>query len=82
MSGFSAQESGNLRIRSAMMDALIAHIEKSGLKQEEVARILGITQPRVPDLMRGKLHLFCARRPRQYARTFGLRVGIRVRRVA
>jgi len=41
-----------------MMNALIAEIEKKGLTQAQAAKLLGVTQPRVSDLMRGRLHLF------------------------
>jgi predicted XRE-type DNA-binding protein len=35
-------------------------ITARGLKQAEVAELLGVTQPRVSDLMRGRIDLFNA----------------------
>lgn len=56
--GFSAEESENLRIRSEMMVRLARVIDDRGLTQAEAARIFGVAQPRVSDLVRGKIDLF------------------------
>jgi predicted XRE-type DNA-binding protein len=48
----------NLKLRSAMMMALKSHIRRQGLNQAEAATLLGVTQPRISDLMRGKIDLF------------------------
>ena len=49
---------GNMKIRSVLMDELISHITQEGMTQLEAAQKLGVTQPRVSDLMRGKIDLF------------------------
>ena len=51
-------EAAHMRLRSQLMIALRDHIERSGLSQTQAARVLGVTQPRVSDLMRGKIELF------------------------
>jgi predicted XRE-type DNA-binding protein len=56
--GFPVAEAENLRIRSELMARLARVIEERELTQAEAARILGVTQPRVSDLVRGKLDLF------------------------
>jgi predicted XRE-type DNA-binding protein len=48
----------NMRLRSTLMMALKDHIVRSGLSQSEAAKLLGVTQPRISDLMRGKIELF------------------------
>jgi predicted XRE-type DNA-binding protein len=48
----------NLRLRSQLMMALKDRIAREGLNQSDAARLFGITQPRVSDLMRGKIELF------------------------
>jgi predicted XRE-type DNA-binding protein len=80
--GFSASEAENLRLRSAMMNALIAQIEKRKLTQSEAARLLGVRQPRVSDLMRGKIHLFSIDTLVNMLASAGLRVDLRVRQAA
>ena len=48
----------NMKLRSTLMMALKDHIVRAGLSQSEAAKLLGVTQPRVSDLMRGKIELF------------------------
>ncbi len=51
-------EAQNMKIRSAMMIAICDYIKTEGLTQKEAAKKLGVTQPRISDLMRGKIDLF------------------------
>ncbi|MFC6014257.1 helix-turn-helix domain-containing protein [Nocardia lasii] len=51
-------EAENMRLRSRLMIALTEHIERSEWTQVAAAERLGVTQPRVSDLMRGKIGLF------------------------
>ncbi len=48
----------NMKLRSASIMALKDHIARTGLSQLEAAKLLGVTQPRISDLMRGKIKLF------------------------
>lgn len=48
----------NLRLRAEMMNKLHNYIEQQGITQEEAGRLMGITQPRVSDLVRGKVDRF------------------------
>jgi predicted XRE-type DNA-binding protein len=48
----------NLKLRSALMIALKEQIEHRRWTQGAAARRFGVTQPRVSDLMRGKIDLF------------------------
>jgi predicted XRE-type DNA-binding protein len=56
--GFSREESENLKIRTDLMIRLSKLIESRGLTQAEAARVFGVTQPRVSDLVRGKINRF------------------------
>src|SRR5258708_38799686 len=51
-------EAENMKLRSALMMALGEHIQSQSWTQAEAARRLSVTQPRVSDLLRGKIHLF------------------------
>jgi predicted XRE-type DNA-binding protein len=51
-------EAQNMKIRSGMMTALCGYIKSEGLTQKEAAKRLGVTQPRISDLMRGHIGLF------------------------
>jgi len=48
----------NLKVRSALMTVLKGHIEAEGLTQKQAAKLFGVTQPRISDLMQGKIDLF------------------------
>jgi predicted XRE-type DNA-binding protein len=56
--GFPSEEAEYLKIRSTLMIRLRKTIEAEGMKQAEAARLFGVTQPRVSDLYKGKIHLF------------------------
>jgi len=56
--GFPTEEAEYLKIRSSLMIHLRKAIEAKGMKQAEAAKLLGVTQPRVSDLYKGKIHLF------------------------
>jgi predicted XRE-type DNA-binding protein len=51
-------EAENMKLRSALMMALEDHIRGQGWTQAEAACRLSVTQPRISDLLRGKIHLF------------------------
>jgi predicted XRE-type DNA-binding protein len=80
--GFEPAEAENLRIRSAMMRALVAYIRKEKLTQARAAKLLGVTQPRVSDLMRGKIHLFSIDNLVVLLAAAGLRIDLKVKRAA
>ncbi len=48
----------NMRLRSSLMMALKDYIARQGLSQSQAAKLFGVTQPRVSDLLRGKIDLF------------------------
>lgn len=56
--GFSGDEAEYLKVRADLMVNLQQVITARGLKQVEAAKLLGVTQPRVSDLMRGRIDLF------------------------
>jgi predicted XRE-type DNA-binding protein len=80
--GFRPAEAENLRIRSAMMRALVTFIRKSKLSQGRAAKLLGVSQPRISDLMRGKIHLFSIDNLVNLLAMAGLRVDVRVKTAA
>jgi predicted XRE-type DNA-binding protein len=56
--GFDYEESENLRVRADLMIELSRLIESKGWTQEEAAEIMGVSQPRISDLIRGKIDRF------------------------
>ncbi len=57
---------------------LKADITRAGMSQAEAARLFGVMQPRVSDLMRGKISLFTLDALVNMATAAGLRIELRV----
>ena len=72
------EEAENKKLRSVLMQALKNHIERSTLSQAQAAKLLGVTQPRVSDLMRGKINLFALDALVNMASAAGLHIEMRV----
>jgi len=72
----------NMKLRSALMIALKEHIAQKKLSQVEAARLFGVTQPRVSDLIRGKIDLFSLDALVNMLATAGLRVEMQVAKAA
>jgi predicted XRE-type DNA-binding protein len=75
-------EAENMKLRSALMMALEEHIRSQGWTQAEAARRLSVTQPRVSDLLRGKIHLFGLDTLVNMVVAVGLHVEMRVAKAA
>ncbi len=56
--GFRRDEAEHLLVRADLMIQVQKLIASRRLKQRTVAKILGVTQPRVSDLLRGRIDLF------------------------
>jgi predicted XRE-type DNA-binding protein len=56
--GFDIEESENLRIRSDLMIELSELIQHKGWTQARAAEVMGVSQPRISDLVRGKIDRF------------------------
>ena len=56
--GFEPAEAENLKIRADLMIEIGRLIEARGLTQGQAAKVFGVSQPRISDIVRGKLSLF------------------------
>ncbi|MCG8378683.1 MAG: helix-turn-helix domain-containing protein, partial [Proteobacteria bacterium] len=56
--GFDKEEAANLLIRSELIIELSDLIKKSGLKQNEMAKLLGVKQPDISAIMKRKIEKF------------------------
>lgn len=75
-------EAENMKLRSALMDAIDDAIKAKGWTQAEAAKALGITQPRVSALMRGKISMFSLDSLINMLTALGLKVDIQIREAA
>jgi predicted XRE-type DNA-binding protein len=56
--GFSEQEAEHLVLRADLLIQIQKVVTARRLTQAQLAKLLHVTQPRVSDLLRGRLHLF------------------------
>lgn len=75
-------EAENMKLRSMLMMALKEHIAAKGLSQSEAAKLFAVTQPRVSDLIRGKIDLFGLDTLVNMAVAAGMHVEMSIRKAA
>lgn len=54
----STEEAANLKVRAELMRRIASLVQESGATQAVVAERCGITQPRMNDLLRGRISRF------------------------
>lgn len=69
------QQAASMRARSELMMNLAEVIRERGMTQGDAATLFGVTQPRVSDLMRGKINLFSLDTLIGMAATAGMSAG-------
>ncbi len=77
--GETPEEAQNLRLRSELITALQDIIRRKKWTQTKAAKVLGVTGPRVSDLMRDKMELFALESLVKMASAAGLRLELKVR---
>jgi predicted XRE-type DNA-binding protein len=80
--GFSRAEAENLRLRSQLMRQIDAYYRESGMTQAAAAKALGLTQPRLNALLKGRLHQFSLDALVNIASSAGMDVRLVVRKAA
>lgn len=74
------QEAASMRARAALMMNLAETIREQGMTQAQAAELFGVTQPRVSDLVRGKVNLFSLDTLIDMAATAGMGPVVKVSR--
>lgn len=69
------EEAENMKLRSTLMTALKNHIARTEMSQAQAAKLFGVTQPRVSDLMSGKINLFGLDALMNMAKAAGLQIA-------
>lgn len=80
--GFSKAEAENLKMRSELMIRIDDYYRRSGLTQSDAAKVLGLTQPRLNALLKGKIDLFSLDALVTIANRAGLSVRLVVKKAA
>jgi predicted XRE-type DNA-binding protein len=72
------EQAENMKLRSGLMIELKNYIAREGLSQAQAAHVFGVTQPRISDLVRGKIDLFGLDSLVNMAASAGLHVQLRL----
>lgn len=76
------EQAQNMKLRATLMTGLKAYMDRHELRQAQAAALFGVTQPRVSDLVRGKIDLFGLDTLVNMAAAARLQVEIKVRESA
>ena len=76
--GFAPHEAEVMLLRAKLAEALRVWMEREGLTQAKAAKKLGITQPRVSEITRGKVELLSLDYLVGLCAKVGIPVGIRL----
>lgn len=76
------QLAASMRARSELVIELTELIKKRGMTQAEAAKLFGVTQPRISDLMRGKVELFSVDALIDMAAVAGLSPQVKIKKAA
>jgi predicted XRE-type DNA-binding protein len=72
------EQSANLRARADLMQSIITIVKKARWTQAEAARRCGVTQPRINDLLRGRISRFSLDALVNIAARLGRRVRMKI----
>ena len=78
--GFPPEQAEHLVIRTDLMIALRSLIKQRKLTQARAAHLFGVTQPRVSDLVRGRIELFSIDTLVEMLARAGIGVSLRLER--
>ena len=74
----SPEEAANLQLRYELMEKVAGIVKENGWTQSEAARRCGITQPRMNDLLRGRISRFSLDALVKVAAALGRKVTVRL----
>lgn len=80
--GFSKDEAENLKLRAELMMKIEDYVRVGGMTQVEAAKRLGLSQPRLNDLLRGKIDKFSLDALVNMLAKAGMRIEMKVRKAA
>lgn len=78
----SPADAESMKLRTKLMRAIIGHIEQKELSQAAAAKLMNVTQPRVSDLVRGKVDLFSLDMLVNMSAAAGIQVDLKIGRAA
>jgi len=76
------EAAASMRVRADLMIAVQSYVEASGETQSQAAKRMGITQPRLNDLLRGRIEKFSLDALVNMLARVGRHVTVKVKRAA
>ena len=76
--GFPTEQAASLQLRADLMIQIRRLIEDRKMTQTAAAKLFGVTQPRISDLVRGKIDLFSIETLIDMLGRAGVRVGLTI----
>jgi predicted XRE-type DNA-binding protein len=76
------QRAASMKAKATLMIELQELLKQAGITQAEAAKKLGVTQPRISDLMRGRIELFSLESLMDMLSSAGMQVQLSVRKAA
>jgi len=80
--GFPPEEAHNLLMRAELMMKIEDYVKRNGATQRQAAKHLGITQPRLNQLLKHKIDLFSLDALVNIATRAGMQVKLTVKKAA
>jgi len=80
--GFPPEEAQNLVLRAELINHIEDYVVNSGMTQQQSAKKLGVTQPRLNLLLKGKINEFSIDALVNMAAKAGMQVEMKVKRAA
>jgi len=77
--GFDTEEAMHLQIRSTLMATACRVLEERKLTQAEAAELFHVSQPRISNLVRGRIDLFSIDTLVDFLAKAGVRIELRTR---
>ena len=78
----TAEASASMRVRAELMIAVQRYVEASGETQTQTAKHLGLTQPRLNDLLRGRIEKFSLDALVNMLARVGKQVAVKIKKAA
>jgi predicted XRE-type DNA-binding protein/phage-related protein len=78
--GFRPKEAANLKVRAMLMAEMERYLKGHRLTQKQAAERFGVSQPRISNLMRGKIELFSVDTLIDMLTHAGISVDVRLKR--
>ncbi len=74
--GFNEQEAMTLKVKSDLHGKILDVVEKRRIKPRDLEKILNVPQPRVSELLRGKMSSFSIEKLLSYLDKMGIEASI------